>query len=138
MLFCNADFFFSSRRRHTRFKCDWSSDVCSSDLYRFYHQSCKVFYLQERTQEIVAKLQGLAPALPMNEWFIEIIRQGTGKEFDLKDNENCTAVTRPILEAFFHARYFLEMAFKYGMKLDSPPERLPTVWAALPYFYSLR
>src|SRR5205085_7325167 len=24
---------FSSRRRHTRFDCDWSSDVCSSDLY---------------------------------------------------------------------------------------------------------
>src|SRR2546430_8825139 len=23
--------FFSSRRRHTRFDCDWSSDVCSSD-----------------------------------------------------------------------------------------------------------
>src|SRR6266853_3628980 len=29
MAFC---FFFSSRRRHTRFDCDWSSDVCSSDL----------------------------------------------------------------------------------------------------------
>src|SRR4029077_21291319 len=27
-------FFFSSRRRHTRCKCDWSSDVCSSDLMR--------------------------------------------------------------------------------------------------------
>src|SRR2546430_10665468 len=27
-----ACFFFSSRRRHTRFDCDWSSDVCSSDL----------------------------------------------------------------------------------------------------------
>src|SRR5256886_12321428 len=27
-------FFFSSRRRHTRFDCDWSSDVCSSDLRR--------------------------------------------------------------------------------------------------------
>src|SRR5256886_6476819 len=26
-------FFFSSRRRHTRFDCDWSSDVCSSDLF---------------------------------------------------------------------------------------------------------
>src|SRR3989475_6990528 len=25
--------FFSSRRRHTRFDCDWSSDVCSSDLF---------------------------------------------------------------------------------------------------------
>src|SRR5437588_5427546 len=27
-----SDFFFSSRRRHTRSLCDWSSDVCSSDL----------------------------------------------------------------------------------------------------------
>src|SRR2546430_9641136 len=29
---CILFFFFSSRRRHTRFDCDWSSDVCSSDL----------------------------------------------------------------------------------------------------------
>src|SRR5689334_23894133 len=27
-------FFFSSRRRHTRWNCNWSSDVCSSDLSR--------------------------------------------------------------------------------------------------------
>src|SRR2546430_5597036 len=37
-LHCNEHdvslFFFSSRRRHTRFDCDWSSDVCSSDLLR--------------------------------------------------------------------------------------------------------
>src|SRR5256886_17643876 len=31
---CLFFFFFSSRRRHTRFDCDWSSDVCSSDLIR--------------------------------------------------------------------------------------------------------
>src|SRR2546430_7109084 len=31
-------FFFSSRRRHTRFDCDWSSDVCSSDLPRLRHR----------------------------------------------------------------------------------------------------
>src|SRR5690606_40467544 len=29
-------FFFSSRRRHTRFSRDWSSDVCSSDLAQVY------------------------------------------------------------------------------------------------------
>src|SRR5690606_40490258 len=29
-------FFFSSRRRHTRFSRDWSSDVCSSDLIRCF------------------------------------------------------------------------------------------------------
>src|SRR2546427_6990488 len=34
MSLCCVFFFFSSRRRHTRFDCDWSSDVCSSDLSR--------------------------------------------------------------------------------------------------------
>src|SRR2546430_3949984 len=31
-IYVHVFFFFSSRRRHTRFDCDWSSDVCSSDL----------------------------------------------------------------------------------------------------------
>src|SRR6266478_896018 len=35
------DFFFSSRRRHTRFDCDWSSDVCSSDLVNLTLQCAK-------------------------------------------------------------------------------------------------
>src|SRR5690242_21194682 len=32
LYFMLISFFFSSRRRHTRLTCDWSSDVCSSDL----------------------------------------------------------------------------------------------------------
>src|SRR3712207_9189920 len=32
MVWCLLEFFFSSRRRHTRYWRDWSSDVCSSDL----------------------------------------------------------------------------------------------------------
>src|SRR6267143_1340428 len=36
-------FFFSSRRRHTRWNCDWSSDVCSSDLraHRLHGRGCQ-------------------------------------------------------------------------------------------------
>src|SRR6267143_4221963 len=37
-------FFFSSRRRHTRWNCDWSSDVCSSDLATPEH----AFIIEER------------------------------------------------------------------------------------------
>src|SRR5690242_21288919 len=33
-------FFFSSRRRHTRLTCDWSSDVCSSDLNAWANRRC--------------------------------------------------------------------------------------------------
>src|SRR5260370_24318707 len=41
-------FFFSSRRRHTRFKCDWSSDVCSSDLVDDKHE---LLHLMRRVLE---------------------------------------------------------------------------------------
>src|SRR5947209_13232320 len=34
LFFTEVGFFFSSRRRHTRYWRDWSSDVCSSDLHR--------------------------------------------------------------------------------------------------------
>src|SRR5690606_8350591 len=41
--FCCVVFFFSSRRRHTRFSRDWSSDVCSSDLTYFIEADSKAF-----------------------------------------------------------------------------------------------
>src|SRR5438034_4212574 len=37
-------FFFSSRRRHTRSLCDWSSDVCSSDLAYFSVSATRRFF----------------------------------------------------------------------------------------------
>src|ERR1035438_10554471 len=37
---CYFFFFFSSRRRHTRCLSDWSSDVCSSDLYEVQRRDC--------------------------------------------------------------------------------------------------
>src|SRR5690606_40685264 len=37
-------FFFSSRRRHTRFSRDWSSDVCSSDLVVFANYLLRGFF----------------------------------------------------------------------------------------------
>src|SRR5690606_40024504 len=43
--------FFSSRRRHTRFSRDWSSDVCSSDLERDY--LTEGFYAPRREDELV-------------------------------------------------------------------------------------
>src|SRR5699024_11980853 len=43
---CHCLFFFSSRRRHTRSKRDWSSDVCSSDLAVLDADQEDVFKLQ--------------------------------------------------------------------------------------------
>ena len=107
-------------------------------VYRFYHQSYKVYGLQSQTLEIVERLRALAPDLTLNEWFMNIVREGTGKTFSTEHNKNWLAATRPIVEAFFHARFFLEMAVKYGKELELPPQTLPSGWAALLYLYNLR
>jgi len=73
---------------------------------------------------MVAALGALAPARPLNEWFTAIVHAGTGKEFAMEDNARWTEVTRPILEAFFHARFFLEMAVRYS-SLELPPRPRP-------------
>src|SRR2546430_1367076 len=53
-------FFFSSRRRHTRFDCDWSSDVCSSDLVvmRYGENALRVI------NAVKQRIAEIAPALP--------------------------------------------------------------------------
>lgn len=135
---------------------------CYEDgIYRFYHQSFKVFHLQQKTLEIVEALKKLTPrpaasrtrekfwsyrarektagATPLHPWFMKIVGEGTGKVFDVSHNENWLAVARPIVEAFLHAKYFLEMAVKYGGRFRSrTPKLLPSGWAAFLYLYDLR
>src|SRR2546430_8207228 len=53
-------FFFSSRRRHTRFDCDWSSDVCSSDL-------------RGRVPRARVHVSRNAPRLPVSSWVTSAI-----------------------------------------------------------------
>ena len=107
-------------------------------VYRFYHQSFKVYAVQESTLRIVARLKALAPDRELNAWFLQIVADGTGKIFTPDDNRRWLDTTRPILEAFFHARFFLEMAVKSGRELSAPPNCLPSGWAALLYLYRLR
>src|SRR6266568_9250985 len=63
-------FFFSSRRRHTRWNCDWSSDVCSSDLLR--HKLIDGIEVRgERISyysSLQAKLSGAPPVRVYENW----------------------------------------------------------------------
>ncbi len=107
-------------------------------IYRYYHQSFKVYGIQAETQKIVNALQALLPNVPLNHRFMEIYVEGTGKAFSDKDNYSWGNVTRPLLEAFFHARFFLEMACKYGQILAEELSFLPSGWAAFLYLYDIR
>jgi hypothetical protein len=117
------------------------SDVNSDyeDLvYRFYHQSFKVYRAQGNVERIVKALRNLLPRVPLNAWFTKIAQEGTGHEFKMEDNKRWLEVTRPQIEAFFHARFFLEMVVRYGRELKVAPNLLPDGWAAVLYLYNLR
>jgi len=107
-------------------------------VYRFYHHSFKVFGVQSMTCAIVAMLRELLPDAEMNPDFLAIIAEGTGRTFSEEVNATWAATTRPLLEAFFHARFMLEMVVQYGRTLDAPPRTLPSGWAAVLYLYGLR
>ncbi len=124
---------------------DYNSHWSYEDpIYRFYHQSIKVYHLQKSTKKILDVLQSLLPERELNEWLLLIVKEGTGRRYpwgqpELETiNKNWLEHTRPIVEAFFHVRYFLEMIVRYGKELKYTPRRLPSGWASVLYLYDLR
>ncbi len=107
-------------------------------VYRLYHQSWKIYSLQQYTLDIASQLQAIAPERPLSKDFQAIVVDGTGRVFEPKHNERWLEETRPIPEAFFHAKYFLEMVLKYGAELEFAPSTMPSGWAAVLYLYDLR
>ena len=107
-------------------------------VYRFYHHSFKIYWIQKQTRSIVTELQALAPHLKLNVDFEKIVTEGTSKEFNISHNKNWLRHTRPMVEAFFHAKHALEMVCKYAEELDEPPQELPSGWATVLYLYGLR
>lgn len=108
------------------------------EFYRYYHTSFKVYLIQHRTQRIVSVLRKLLPGKELNADFLELIKEGTGQQWTREHNEEWRKHTRPLLEAFFHARHFLAMVVKYGEELEYPPNFMPTGWATVLYLYNLR
>jgi hypothetical protein len=112
--------------------------VYEDAVYRYYHGSFKVYRLQGMTLKIVEMLKSLQPKCELNTDFSEIVAEGTGKVFHLNHNRNWSKHTRPILEAFFHAKFMLEMMMKYGAELEKAPSVIPSGWGGVLYLYGLR
>src|SRR5699024_11516023 len=90
-------FFFSSRRRHTRSKRDWSSDVCSSDLrivqdiinYRYNNDKAMIITTELNKNELLDINEATASRLiemsmtDEGEYYVEFVRseeRRVGKE----------------------------------------------------------
>ena len=115
---------------------EWEPDV----VYRFYHHSFKVFDGKRLVESSVKFFENLSPNdSPLNTWYRTIVDEALSKEFDSdKTNPIWLQETRPILEALWHSRYFLEQMLVAADTLDQAPEILPSGWAAVLYLYDLR
>lgn len=113
--------------------------VAEDLLYRFWYQSFKVYFLQGYTLSIREALAALSPnGCHLSDWFEQIVREGTGQKFEQSANDDWIKSTRHIPEAFFHARHMLDMVVRYATELQSPPNMLPSGWAAVLCLYNLR
>ncbi len=120
--------------------CDVFKQFEEDYVYRFYHQSFKVFGATTQIKQAKELFERLAPdSFPLNEWFCSIADEAVGKEFDFaKTNQIWLAETRPILEAYWHSKYFLEQMLTAADELETSPQILPSGWAAVLYLYNLR
>jgi len=112
--------------------------VYEDKVYRFYHQSFKVYEMQDYTLKSVELFKSIGRQVGKNlcQWFEEIVKNGTGSKFELEHNQNWPQHTRPIVEAFLHSKYFVEMMVKYGREIESAPSLLPSGWAAILALYN--
>jgi hypothetical protein len=116
-------------------------DGCEEDyVYRFYHQSFKVFGAIEKIKKAKDLFEKIAPdGIALNDWYCRIADEALVKSFDWeRTNPKWLDETRPILEAFHHSKYFLEQMLHFGTKLKQSPQILPSGWAAVLYLYNLR
>jgi hypothetical protein len=129
-----------ARLTHIDELCDAFDRAEEDGVYRYYHQSFKVYGLQSLIGGAMSLFDEVAPAgTKLNPWLQAIAAGATARRFDLvRSNRNWQAETRPILEGFWHCCYFIRMLARYGHELDAAPDVLPYGWAAVLCLYDLR
>src|SRR5215204_2025811 len=99
-------------------------------VYRFYHQSYKFFIMVDLTRQAVEFFVSIAPeSATLNDWYRSIADEALSKGFDPdKTNPIWLAETLPVLQGYWHSKYFLEQMLVAADELDRAPEILPSGW----------
>src|SRR2546430_13714802 len=85
--------FFSSRRRHTRFDCDWSSDVCSSDLGTWKDLTDSVNFMAGNLTNQVRGIARLVTAVANGDLKQKLLVEAKGEIAELANTINAMTET---------------------------------------------
>lgn len=115
---------------------EWTDAKC---VYRFLHQSFKVFEVQSATADIIAAFERLAPTgVPFsNDWARHILDAGVGHTFTLAANRDWLATTLPIVNGYQFARHLLDVTID-AADTATGEGLLSQAWATVLYLYGLR
>ena len=106
-------------------------------VYRFYHGSNKVFFLQDPVKAAFTLIKEIGGEDdPPNFEYARIVEAGTAHQFSETTNANWEAETKPILDAFWHTKYFINMMVKYAKELETVEMMVEPGMAAVLYFLS--
>jgi hypothetical protein len=108
-------------------------------VYRFYHGSNKVFFLQDPVKEAFTLIKEIGGESDPPNYECARNRRGRNRhQFSETTSENWEAETKPILDAFRHTKYFINMMVKYAKELERDEMPLEPGMAALLYLFELR
>src|SRR5699024_11719365 len=97
-------FFFSSRRQHTRSKRDWSSDVCSSDLYTYMHFQLLYIFIENACKYSEEAVQIEVGKYDNNQGWIAIIDHGLGIPAEEIGRASCREINELKVETLVVSR----------------------------------
>ena len=108
-------------------------------VYRFYHGSNKVFFLQSPVKAAFSLIKEIGGEDdPPNFEYARIVEAGTAHQFSETTNGNWEAGITPILDAFWHTKYFINMMVKYANELEAVESPLQPGMATVLYLFELR
>lgn len=114
-----------------------NSDSFTDSFYRLYHHSFKVYRLQDWIGRAVLILAAIAPERQLNSDYSDIVRQALSEPWELAHNFAWAEKTRPIVEAAFHTRQFVQATLAVSAD-KSVPNMLSADWAITLYLWGLR
>lgn len=106
-------------------------------VYRFYHQSFKVYRVQEWTGKMVELIRSLLP-VELNSYFERIVEEGTGKVFKMDHNTKWYEETKPLIDTYLHTRHILDLIVKYGINGTENDRTGDPGWYTVLYIYKIR
>ena len=113
-------------------------------VYRYYHHSYKVYYIQGLTNKIVDFMVAVDPKPKekrrenFDVRFLRILDDGTGHVFHVDHNHEWDKRARPMLEAFWHAKYCLQNMIRSAKEMEEAKGMLASGWAGVLSIFRMR